>query len=71
MYNINSLNYYFYDFSPVPPPVSGVFAGDMKNLKLSNSVTSSLQTRSFNASENIEMEGVSYYGMISGKVGEI
>ena len=62
-------NYSFcFPYSPVPPPVRGVFAGDMKNLMLSDSSTSTLKARSFNAAEKIEMKGTSFYGVIEGKV---
>ena len=58
----------FFDFSVIPPPVSGTFAGDMRNLYLSDVATSSLVYRSFSSSELVEEKGTSYYGMLKGKV---
>jgi len=53
--------------SPIPPPVSGSFAGDLRNVRvLENGV---LTARKFMAFENfIEQKGESYYDMIPGMI---
>ena len=48
--------------------MSGVFAGDLKNLMLSNAVNNTVDARPFNSPLNIEAKGFSYYGQLDGKV---
>eukprot|EP00794_Sanderia_malayensis_P010016 gene10016-11039_t len=54
--------------SSIKPLVSGVFAGDLRNLFLTNSLTNQLQKRSFNGSEKVSQYGVAYYEMISTQI---
>ena len=58
----------FFICSPVIPLVTGVFAGDIRNVFLTDAITNQLKIRSFNSSEKISDRGVSYYGMISSQV---
>ncbi|XP_057303936.1 laminin subunit alpha-1-like isoform X1 [Hydractinia symbiolongicarpus] len=57
--------------SPVPPPVSGKFAGDMRYASFSDVTTGKLIHRSFLSSQYlIEEKDTSYYGMINGQIVE-
>ena len=59
----------FYPYcSNVTPPISEPFAGDLKNIKLSNSKTNTLDSRYFNAPQTVNYNGGTYIGVIRGKV---
>ncbi|XP_065671411.1 laminin subunit alpha-1 isoform X3 [Hydra vulgaris] len=54
--------------SQIPPTVSGIFAGDMRNLMISGSSGDSLTNRQWNGDYLIEQKATSYYGQIDGLI---
>ena len=71
-----SINVYTFFDSPgivalssvVQPPVTGIFAGDLRYFYHTNSATNQLVLRSFNSSLKISENGLSYYNMIAAQV---
>ena len=63
---------WLFNFSPIPPPVSGTFAGDLKNVMLYDVNAMRLVRRTFTSQQHfIEQQGVSYYDMIDGLVSSL